>query len=148
MKSTQQNSQTISSYPVRFPTDIFFSSLLSFAFCLFVIFFFFFFYLKIFILIHIGLCRRVIDFSRPISGNKTIFLALFNIFDISVWFLLTCAQMNFDYYNFGNALNCCFSQTDVLFTGLETFNFDEITFFCECLVFKLVSVDTNGYRTS
>ena len=39
--------------------------------------------LKIYILIHIRLCRRVSDkifFTRPISGVKTIFLALLNVF--------------------------------------------------------------------
>ena len=82
LKVHRANSQTISSYPVRFSTDIFFISFFCF-FCLvgggvfFLLFFFvFFFKLKIYNPIHIGLCGRVSDknlFTRPFSGNKTTF---------------------------------------------------------------------------
>ena len=74
LKVHRANSQTISSYPVRFFTDILFSSLVSFAFCVLACLFFF--WLKIYGLIHIWLCGRVSDktiFSWPISGNKTTF---------------------------------------------------------------------------
>ena len=59
-KVHKANSQT---YPVRFPTDILFLFLVSFAFCLvFLCFFLFFFWkLKIYILIHTGLYGRVSD---------------------------------------------------------------------------------------
>ena len=81
LKIRRAYSQTISSYPVRFSTDILFSYLVSFAFCLLVLLFFlrffcffcFIFKSKIYILIHIRLCGRVSDkkiFTRPISGNK------------------------------------------------------------------------------
>ena len=94
LKVHRANSKTISSYPVRFSTDILFSSLVSFTFCLlvlfcflficflFVLFFCFFFKLmklKKYILIQIRLCGRVSDkkiFTRPISGNKTTFFGL------------------------------------------------------------------------
>ena len=62
---------------LRFSTDIVFSSLVPFAFCLLVILFIFFLKLKTYILIHIRLCRWVGDkniLTWPISRNKTTFL--------------------------------------------------------------------------
>ena len=65
----------------RFSWDILFSSLISFAFFVFLFFGLFvcFLKLKTCILIHIRLCGRVSDeknFTRPSSGNKTTFLCL------------------------------------------------------------------------
>ena len=65
----------------RFSGDILFSFLVSFAFfdyCFFCLFVRCFLKLKMYILIHIWLCGRVSDkksFNKPISGNKTTFLA-------------------------------------------------------------------------
>ena len=78
------NSQTISSYSVRFSTDILFSSLASFAFCPLVIFVVFCLFLKskAYILIHIRLCWQVSDknvFTQTISGNKTTFFLAWGI---------------------------------------------------------------------
>ena len=70
------NSQTISFYPVRFSTDILFSSIVSFAFFFRFSFGLVFLKIKIYILIHIQLCGRVTDkniFNRLISENKTTF---------------------------------------------------------------------------
>ena len=65
----------------RFSWDILFSSLVSFAFFVFLFFCLFvcFLKLKTYILIHIRLCGRVSDkknFTRSFSGNKTTFLCL------------------------------------------------------------------------
>ena len=63
----------------RFSGDVLFSSLVSFVFfyyCFFCLFICCFLKLKMYILIHIRLSRRVSHkkiFTRPISGNKTIF---------------------------------------------------------------------------
>ena len=87
LKVHRANSQTISSHPFRFSTDIFFSSFafscFVFLVCLFGVFlgFFSLFFLKskIYIMIHIRLCGRVSArkiFTRPISGNKTTFFGL------------------------------------------------------------------------
>ena len=83
LKKQGTNSQTISAYHVRYSltgisTDILFSSLVSFAFCLVAVFFvcLFAFKLKIYILLHIRQCRRVNDkkiFTQPISGHKIAF---------------------------------------------------------------------------
>ena len=54
LKVHRASLQTISLYPVIYPTDMLFSSLVSFAFCL-VIFGFVFSKLKMYILIHIWL---------------------------------------------------------------------------------------------
>ena len=83
LKVRRANSQTISSYAVRFFTYILFFSLHSFAFFVFLFVFcllvcLLFLKLKRYILIHIRLCGWVSDikiFIRPISGNKTTFLA-------------------------------------------------------------------------
>ena len=77
-KIRRANSQTLSSYHVRFSTDILFSSLVSFDFCL-LPFFMVYLKLQIYILIYIWLCGLVSDkkkkkFTWPISGNKTNFL--------------------------------------------------------------------------
>ena len=73
-KAHGANLQNVSPFPVRFSTDIPFSSLVSFAFCLLV---FSFLNWKIFILIHIRLSERASKFfTKPISGNKTTFLVL------------------------------------------------------------------------
>ena len=73
----------MSSYLVRFSIDIFFSSLVSFAFfCLLVVFFFL--KLKIFTLIYIRLYGRVSDkkkFHPAISVNKTTFYFGLSVFD-------------------------------------------------------------------
>ena len=62
LKVHRANSQTTSSYPVRFSSDILFSFLVSFAFFVFLFsFFVFVLKLKIYILIHIQLCRQVTD---------------------------------------------------------------------------------------
>ena len=85
LKVHRANSQTKSLYLVRFFTDISFSSLVSFTFCLLVIFVFFFLKLKIYILIHIRLYERMSNktfFTRPVSGNKTTFFGLIRSF----WF--------------------------------------------------------------
>ena len=59
LKVHRANSQTTSSYPVRFSSDILFSFLVSFAFFVFLFsFFVFVLKLKIYILIHIRLTRR------------------------------------------------------------------------------------------
>ena len=68
LKVHRANSQTISSYPVRFSTDIVFSSLVSFVFCLLVIFGF---VLYIFDYADGWALRKI--FTGPISGNKTTF---------------------------------------------------------------------------
>ena len=84
LKKQGTNSQTISAYHVRYSltgisTDILLSSLVSFGFCLVVVFLFvclFVFKLKIYILLHIRQCRRVNDknvFTQPISGHKITF---------------------------------------------------------------------------
>ena len=76
-KLHRSNSQTLLLYPFRFSTDILFSSLVSFNFCHLVLGFAL--KLKIFILLHIWLCRWVSDkeiFTRLISGNKTTFFVL------------------------------------------------------------------------
>ena len=82
LKSTQGKFANEPLCSVWFSTDIPFSSLGSFAFCLlFFCFFFFVFFWKIriyfeYILIHIRLWGLVSDkniFTRPISGNKTTF---------------------------------------------------------------------------
>ena len=69
------NSQTISSHPVRFSTDIIFSLFCFLPSC----FFLFVFKLKIYILIRIRLCGGVVDrkkFTWPISRNNTTFFGL------------------------------------------------------------------------
>ena len=75
LKVHRANSQTISSYPVRFSTDIIFSSLVSFAFCV-LVFLLFFLIKNIYILIHIRHCGRInlkkIS-TRLICGNKITF---------------------------------------------------------------------------
>ena len=83
LKKQGTNSQTISTCHVRYSltgisTDILFSSLVSFGFCLVAVFFacLFAFKLKIYILLHIRQCRRVNDknfFTQPISGHKIAF---------------------------------------------------------------------------
>ena len=79
LKLHRANSQTISSYPVRFSTDIIFSSLAFFAFFFVFLFFSFFVVIlikNIYILIHIWLGGWVSDkkiFTCPIYGNKTVF---------------------------------------------------------------------------
>ena len=78
LKKHRANSQTISSYPVRYSRDTPFSYSVSFAFVLLVSFCFvlFFLKLKIYILIHIRQRRRVKDkiiFTQPISENKSNF---------------------------------------------------------------------------
>ena len=83
LKVHRSNSQTKSSYLFRFFTDILFSFLVSFAFCLLALVFF---KLKIFILIHIRLCGRVSDkkiFTRPISGNQNTFFGFVDHFLIN-----------------------------------------------------------------
>ena len=60
LKVHRANSQTISPYPVRFSTDIIFSSLVSFDFCPLIFLCFLFFKLKMYILIHIRKCREKI----------------------------------------------------------------------------------------
>ena len=79
----------ISSYPVRFSTDVIFSSLVSFAFFVFLcvcvcVFFCFFLNLEfnIYSLSHILLCGQVNDekiFIQPISGNNSTFFGLTSI---------------------------------------------------------------------
>ena len=59
LKVHRANSKTMSSYPIRFSTDILFSFLVSFAF--FVFFFCVCVKLKIYSLIHIQLCGQVSD---------------------------------------------------------------------------------------
>ena len=68
LKKHRANSQTISSFPVKFSTYyLFFSFFCLFLsscfalFCIVFVFFFVFLKLKIYILIHIRLCRRVSD---------------------------------------------------------------------------------------
>ena len=63
LKVHKANSHSISSYPIKFFTDILFSSLVSFAFCFLV--FYFLKKLKIYIMIHIRLCGQVSDFRFP-----------------------------------------------------------------------------------
>ena len=77
LKVHRENSQTISLYPIAFSADILFSSLVSFSFCLLVVFFCVcYFKLAICILIHIRLCRLMSAkkiFTGPISRSKTNF---------------------------------------------------------------------------
>ena len=80
VKVHRTNSQTILSYPVRFSTDILFSSLVSFfAFLCLLVFLLQWLKLKIYVLIHIWLCGRVNDkeiLSQPISVSKITFFCL------------------------------------------------------------------------
>ena len=74
VKVRRANSQNVSSYPVRFRTDIRFCFLFS---CYFLGFFL---KLIICILIHIRIYGRVSDknfFTRPVSGHKTNFSLFF-----------------------------------------------------------------------
>ena len=70
-KVYRENSETISSCPVKFFTDVLFPSLVSFAF--------FFLKIKKYILIHIQLSGQASDknfFTRPISRSSTTFFGL------------------------------------------------------------------------
>ena len=64
LKVHKANSHSISSHPIKFFTDILFSSLVSFAFC-FLDFLFFKKIKNIYIMIHIRLCGQVSDFRFP-----------------------------------------------------------------------------------
>ena len=75
LKVHRANLQRIS-YPVRFSTDVLFSSLVSFAFCLLFGFGFVSMKLKIYILIHTRLCKQESDknfFTQLIFRKKTSF---------------------------------------------------------------------------
>ena len=120
-KVHRTNSQTMSSYPVRFSTDIFFYSLVSFAYISCYISCILFLKLKICILIHIRLCGQVSDkkiFTGPISANKTtFFLALLAIFQRkmkSIWKVLENSSSLICLGRF-----CSYSDQDCIFIGSD-----------------------------
>ena len=86
------NSQTMSSYPVRFSADIIFllSSIVAFAFVfLFVWFFFFFLKLKIYILTHIRLCVWMsYQKNSPADFSKQDYFSFWTYLDPKVWELV------------------------------------------------------------
>ena len=120
-KVHRTNSQTMSSYPVRFSTDIFFSSLVSFAYISCYICCILFLKLKICSLIHIRLCGRVSDkkiFTRPISANKTtFFLALSVIFQRKMKSICKVLENSSSLICLGQF--CSYSDQDCIFIGSD-----------------------------
>ena len=109
----------MSSYPVRFSTDIFFSSLVSFAYISCYISCILFLKLKICILVHIRLCGRVSDkkiFTRPIYANKTtFFLALSVIFQRKMKSICKVLENSSSLICLGR----CYSDQDCIFIGSD-----------------------------